>query len=123
MTKEQGRATVSALRTPHSALRPPHFALRTPHFALSLLGLLLITYLAIAVQYAARTPAWQAPDEPAHYNYVRTIVEEGALPVLRPGDYDQKFNEQFTNPKNTPNLPIEPMRYEFWQPPLYYLLA
>ena len=87
------------------------------------LTLIVLAYLVIAVQYAARTPNWQVPDEPAHYNYVRFIVEHGALPVLRPGDYDQTFLEQFTHPQNTPHLPIEPLRYEFWQPPLYYLLA
>ncbi len=87
------------------------------------LGLIVLVYLAIAVQYAERTPAWQVPDEPAHYNYVRYIVENGALPVLQFGDYDQSYNEQFTNPANTPSLPIDPLRYEFHQPPLYYLLA
>ncbi len=84
---------------------------------------IVIAYAAIAAQYAARTPAWQVPDEPAHYNYVRFVVENRALPVLNFGDYDQAFNEQFTDPANTPNLPIDPLRYEFHQPPLYYLLA
>ncbi|MDI6834774.1 MAG: MarR family winged helix-turn-helix transcriptional regulator, partial [Rhizobiaceae bacterium] len=31
-------------------------------------------YLALASLYAIRTPAWQAPDEPAHYNYIRQIA-------------------------------------------------
>jgi len=83
----------------------------------------VLAYLVIAVQYAARTPDWQVPDEPAHYNYVRFIVENGALPVLQFGDYDQAFNERFTNPANTPQLTIDPLRYEFHQPPLYYLIA
>ncbi|HEY4691193.1 MAG TPA: glycosyltransferase family 39 protein [Anaerolineae bacterium] len=87
------------------------------------IGLIILAYLVIAMQYAARTPAWQVPDEPAHYNYVRYLVEHRALPVLRSGDYDQAYNERFTNPKNTPGLSIDPLRYEFWQPPLYYLLA
>jgi len=87
------------------------------------LACIALVYLAIAVQYAALTPDWQVPDEPAHYNFVRFIVETGTLPVLEFGDYDQKFNEQFTNPANTPKLPIDPLRYEFHQPPLYYLLA
>lgn len=88
-----------------------------------LLGAIVIAYLLIAAQYASRTPAWQAPDEPAHYNYVRYIVDHRALPILQFGDYDQSFNEQFTNPANTPNLPIDPLRYEYHQPPLYYLIA
>ncbi len=92
-------------------------------YARILLGIILLAYFAIAAQYAARTPDWQAPDEPAHYNTVRTIVENRALPVLEFGDYDQAYLEQFTNPANTPGMPIDPLRYEFHQPPLYYLLA
>ncbi len=96
---------------------------RDRRYAIRILGLIVLAYLVVAAQYAARTPAWQVPDEPAHYNYVRYVVENGALPVLRSGDYDQKFLEQFTHPSNTPRLPIDPLRYEYWQPPLYYLLA
>jgi 4-amino-4-deoxy-L-arabinose transferase-like glycosyltransferase len=99
------------------------YATRETRDARRILGLIVLAYLLVAAQYAARTPAWQVPDEPAHYNYVRYVVENGALPVLQPGDYDQTFLEQFTNPKNTPRLPIDPLRYEYWQPPLYYLLA
>jgi len=95
--------------------------LRTAPYAV--LAGIILAYLVIAAQYAIRTPAWQVPDEPAHYNYVRYVVERRSLPVLQPGDYDQAFNERFTDPANTPDLPIDPMRYEFHQPPLYYLLA
>jgi 4-amino-4-deoxy-L-arabinose transferase-like glycosyltransferase len=87
------------------------------------LACIVLAYLAISIQYAALTPDWQVPDEPAHYNYVRFIAENGSLPVLEFGDYDQKFNEQFTNPAHTPKLPIDPLRYEYHQPPLYYLLV
>jgi len=103
--------------------RVTRYAIRDTRYAIRILGIIVIAYLAIAAQYAARTPAWQVPDEPAHYNYVRTIVENRALPVLNFGDYDQAFNQQFTNPANTPDLPIDRLRYEFHQPPLYYLLA
>ena len=103
--------------------RVTQYAIRDTRYAISILGIIVMAYLAIAAQYAARTPAWQVPDEPAHYNYVRAIVENRALPVLNFGDYDQAFNQQFTNPANTPDLSIDPLRYEFHQPPLYYLLA
>ncbi|HLF27473.1 MAG TPA: glycosyltransferase family 39 protein [Anaerolineae bacterium] len=101
---------------------PPYVSRFTLH-ASSGLAVILLAYFAIALQYAARTPAWQVPDEPAHYNYVRYVVENRAVPVLRTGDYDQLYNEQFTHPANTPRLSIDPLRYEYWQPPLYYLLA
>lgn len=57
-------------------------------------AIVLAVYLALAAQYAALTPDWQAPDEPAHYNVVRQIAQGGALPQLEPGDYDQAFLEQ-----------------------------
>jgi 4-amino-4-deoxy-L-arabinose transferase-like glycosyltransferase len=80
-------------------------------------------YLLIGVLYAVYTPAWQAPDEPAHYNYVRYLAEEGSFPVLRLGDYPHAYLEQIKAARFPPEMPIEPIRYEFWQPPLYYLLA
>ncbi|HET7090207.1 MAG TPA: DUF2142 domain-containing protein [Anaerolineae bacterium] len=99
------------------------YAIRDKRLAKGLLGIILLVYFAIAAQYAARTPDWQAPDEPAHYNYIRYVVEHSALPVLRFGDYDQAYLERFTSPASTPDMSIDPLRYEFHQPPLYYLLA
>jgi 4-amino-4-deoxy-L-arabinose transferase-like glycosyltransferase len=85
---------------------------------------LLVAFLAIGAAYAISTPQWQAPDEPAHYNYIKFIVEHGALPVLQAGDYDQAYNEGFTRtPRDTQTRPIDPLRYENYSPPLYYLLA
>src|SRR3972149_6411328 len=57
----------------------------------------LLVYLLIGLQYAALTPAWQVPDEPAHYNYIRHIAEHGVLPVLNVGDYDQTFLSQLNS--------------------------
>ena len=88
------------------------------------LAFILITYFALGTAYALQTPAWQAPDEPAHYNYIRFIASERALPVLDAGEYDQAYNEEFTRtPQNTASLSIDPLRYEDYAPPLYYLLA
>jgi 4-amino-4-deoxy-L-arabinose transferase-like glycosyltransferase len=106
MTKDEERIQLS------SFVRPSSFVV-----------LIVAAYLVIGTLYAVKTPAWQVPDEPAHYNYVRYIVEHRALPVLRAGDYDQKYIKQFATPENTPHLSIAPLRYESWQPPLYYVLA
>ncbi len=85
---------------------------------------ILIAYLALGTAYALQTPAWQAPDEPAHYNYVQFIAEKRALPILRQGEYDQAYLEEFTRtPQNVASLSIDPLRYEDYAPPLYYLLA
>lgn len=86
------------------------------------LALILLAYLGVGALFATYTPDWEAPDEPAHYNYVRQLAA-GQLPVIEPGDYDQEyifevvFESHFAPPRS-----IEPLEYEDWQPPLYYLL-
>ncbi len=87
------------------------------------LALILLAYLLLAGAYAVFTPAWQVPDEPAHYNYVRHIAEQGTLPELRPGDYPAEYLEEIKAARFAPEYSIDPIRYESHQPPLYYLLA
>jgi 4-amino-4-deoxy-L-arabinose transferase-like glycosyltransferase len=87
------------------------------------LAAIVIAYVATGALYAALTPAWQVPDEPAHYNYVEALAEGEGLPVLEPGDYDQHLLEELTARRFPPELSIEPLEYEDHQPPLYYLLA
>lgn len=85
------------------------------------LVLIIIAYLAVGTLYATNTPAWQAPDEPAHYNYVRQLAA-GDLPVIEPADYDEEYRSRAVSSKFAADYPIEPLTYEDWQPPLYYLL-
>jgi len=87
------------------------------------LPLLILLYLVLGSLYALRTPAWQAPDEPAHYNYVRYVTEQHRFPVLKPGDYPAAYLEEIKAARFPPEMSIAPLRYEFHQPPLYYLLA
>lgn len=89
----------------------------------ALLSLILIAYAFIGAQYAALTPAWQVPDEPAHYNYIGYIAQHGALPELKAGDYDQEYLSRLTSERFPPSLSVDAVQYESWQPPLYYLLA
>ncbi len=85
--------------------------------------LIVAIYVVLGVQYARLTPPWQAPDEPAHFNYVRTVAEQGRLPILQPGDYPFTYLEQIKAQRFPPEMSIDPIRYEAWQPPLYYLAA
>lgn len=87
------------------------------------LVMLLLVYAVTATLYAVYTPPWQAPDEPAHYNYIRALAEERSLPVIEEGDYDQEYLRRLTSQKFPPELSIVSLRYEDHQPPLYYLLA
>ncbi|MBI4786445.1 MAG: hypothetical protein HY782_05295 [Chloroflexi bacterium] len=84
---------------------------------------ILVVYVVIAALYAIFTPKWQAPDEPAHFNYIRTIGETGTLPVLQEGDYNQDYLEKIKAAKFPASMPIDSIRYESYQPPLYYLSA
>lgn len=59
--------------------------------------------LVFRLAYAIVTPAFEAPDEYAHYSYVRFLHESDRLPV-----------------QSTPVARREEL--EFHQPPLYYLL-
>ncbi|MCL4237950.1 MAG: DUF2142 domain-containing protein [Anaerolineae bacterium] len=88
------------------------------------LAVILAAYLALAGLYAVRTPDWQAPDEPAHYNYVRQIADEGRLPVIAPGDWQQDYQEHLKASGFDPALldRLDTVQYEDHQPPLYYLL-
>ncbi len=88
-----------------------------------ILALIVLAYIALGILYAVLTPPWQIPDEPAHYNYVRYLVEERRFPVLQMGDYDQAYLHEITTRQFDPALSIDPIRYEYHQPPLYYVLA
>lgn len=92
-------------------------------FSRRLLQLIVLTYLVLGTLYALYTPAWQAPDEPAHYNYVQYLADQNRFPVLKPGDYPAAYLEEIKAAHFPPEMSIAPIRYEFHQPPLYYLLA
>jgi len=84
----------------------------------------LIAYVVIGALYAWRVPAWQTPDEPAHYNYIRQLAQTGAFPVIEMGDYDQQFlAEHVQPPKVRPAVSLDAVQYEDHQPPLFYALA
>ncbi|NOX60595.1 MAG: DUF2142 domain-containing protein [Chloroflexi bacterium] len=84
---------------------------------------ILFIYLLLGGLYAALTPAWQTPDEPAHFNYARELAEKARLPLLRPGDYDQAYLETIKAAGFPAHMSIDNIRYEGHQPPLYYALA
>ena len=88
-----------------------------------LLAVIVAAYVVIGILYAAFTPTWQVPDEPAHYNYIRALAGGRGFPVIEPGDYDQAYLERLKEEKFPPELTVEPVEYEDHQPPLYYLLA
>jgi 4-amino-4-deoxy-L-arabinose transferase-like glycosyltransferase len=89
-----------------------------------LLGIVAL-YLALGAAYAVRTPAWQNPDEPAHYNYIAQVAADGCCPVIEPGDWDQTYLDALRANAFAPALldRITTVEYEDHQPPLYYLLA
>jgi len=87
-----------------------------------LLGAILVLYLVLGSLFAIKTPLWQVPDEPAHYNYVRYVAEQRALPELVEGDYPAEWLAIIKSFKFT-GMSIDRIKYEGHQPPLYYVLA
>ena len=85
--------------------------------------LILAIYVILGALYAVFTPAWQNPDEPAHFNFVVQVATTGTLPVLHQGDYDQAYLDTIKAHRFLAGMPIDSIRYEGHQPPLYYLLA
>lgn len=87
--------------------------------------LILTGYLLVGALYAIYTPAWQSPDEPAHYNAIRQVAEQGCCPRIEPGDWDSAALSLLTSTRFAPeHLHLLPgVQYEDHQPPLYYLLA
>ena len=88
-----------------------------------ILSVIILAYITLGALYAIRTPLWQAPDEPAHFNYIRAIGETGTWPILQSGDYNQDYLEQIKAAKFPASMSIDAIRYESYQPPLYYLAA
>ncbi len=113
-----GEKTITGYRPISASL--DRYYLRRPRFALALV---VAGYLIAATIFAVVTPDWQNPDEPAHYNNIAHIAEGRGLPVLRYGDYDQDYLSALVSGRFPPHLSIAPLRYEAYQPPLYYLAA
>ena len=85
--------------------------------------IVVAAYIVVGVLYAIFTPLWQVPDEPAHYNYIRSLATGQGIPVLEPGDYDQALLSELTSRGFPAEMSIDPLEYEDHQPPLYYVLA
>jgi 4-amino-4-deoxy-L-arabinose transferase-like glycosyltransferase len=91
----------------------------------ALLTLIVLAYLGIAALYAIRTPAWQVPDEPAHYNYVAQVAAQGCCPIIQMGDWDNAYLDSIKAAKFAPESlkgRLNTVEYEDHQPPLYYLI-
>lgn len=80
---------------------------------------LLVVWWGLVLAFAFQTPPWQAPDEPAHFNYVRDLGQ-GRLPVQQETDWDQAYQALIVTRGFPEELSIDSIRYEGHQPPLYY---
>lgn len=79
-----------------------------------ILALITLLYLALAVTYSFVVPLWEAPDEPSHFLYARYLAQNGYLPS--PTYYTEDIAGSF---EGDYILSI----YEWYHPPLYYLLG
>ncbi len=91
----------------------------------ALLGLIALVYFGVAALYAVKTPAWQVPDEPAHYNYAAQVATRGCCPVLQAGDWNNAYLDDIKGQKFSADSvkgQLGTIQYEDHQPPLYYLI-
>ncbi len=102
--------------------RFPRGALETVA-AVVILWVIVLGGLALAAGYAIGVTPWNAPDEPAHYNYVKYVATTGQLPELKQGDWNAPLLERLKSAKFPPSESVDAIRYENWQPPLFYVLA
>ena len=116
----RARCTVRQTHTKENVLKRNQLEAHT----IALMGIMLV-YVLLAAAYAIRTPAWQSPDEPAHYNVIAQICANGCCPVIEMGDWDQAYLDTLKSAEFAPELldRIGTIQYEDHQPPLYYLAA
>jgi len=88
-----------------------------------LLAVIVVAFVGLGVLYAVQTPAWQAPDEPAHYNYIAQVAGAGCCPVIAMGDWDSVYLDQLKAEQFPEGADLTPIEYEDHQPPLYYLVG
>ncbi len=90
-----------------------------------LFTLILLGYLVVGTLFAVQTPDWQAPDEPAHYNYVAQVATDGCCPLIEEGDWQSDYQLELTTVRFAPEYldRLDTIQYEDHQPPLYYLLS
>ena len=93
-----------------------------PKIAYVLLALIVVLFAVLGVLYAVNTPPWQAPDEPAHYNYIAQVAGHGCCPVIERSDWNAEQLEELKAAGFPDNIDVSHISYEDWQPPLYYLL-
>jgi 4-amino-4-deoxy-L-arabinose transferase-like glycosyltransferase len=88
-------------------------------------ALILLSYLFLGTLFALRLPAWQAPDEPAHYNVMAQMAAGNLLPKIEMGDWDNDYLEALKAQDFAPELldNLSSVQYENHQPPLYYWLG
>lgn len=86
---------------------------------------ILSLFLLIATLFALRVPDWQAPDEPAHYNYIAQVASGDILPIIELGDWDNDYINLLKREDFAPQYldDLASIQYEDHQPPLYYWFA
>lgn len=90
---------------------------------MAILAIIVAAGVAFSSGYAWGVPPWNAPDEPAHYNYIRHIATTGQLPELKLGDWDAPLLERLKSSKFPRSESVDSIAYESHQPPLFYLIA
>lgn len=68
------------------------------------LTLLLLVVALFGTAWSLLTPAWQVPDEIAHFAYVQTIAENGRLPGKQGGSYSTELSQAVSVTNSQPTI-------------------
>ena len=109
--KDESRTASAALPV---RLHPSSFILHPSKTPRWVLPFIIAMYCALTALLIFRVPLGQAPDEPAHMEYVRYLIEHRALPF-----FDRRVPQTDDPVLRGGNGP----GFEFHQPPLYYVTS
>ena len=92
------------------------------------LPLALGLHVVVAVGYGRALPLFDWPDEVAHFNNIRHLAEQGRLDVMReqawdPARLEALKRDHFRSLTGAEDPAAAGLRYQAWQPPLYYAAA
>lgn len=86
-----------------------------------------LAHASLAIGYLTAIPALNWPDEPAHFNYIRSISEGRGLPVMVPDGWSPESLDRLKSSHFEGVDPSDPeiaqFTYEAHQPPLFYLVV
>ncbi len=102
---------------PAPETRKQRAAILRGHYGALAIGVL---FLLLSILYNVAVPAWEADNELSHFNYVRYLIDQRALPAVDAQVPSPVITDACRSGEDRILLELT---HQFRQPPLYYLLG